>query len=693
MKKELMALVMVGILVVGAGFMAGVQADVVSKEEVLFMEIPQVVTASKKAENVDKAPSVTYVVTADQIKRWAARSLAEVLKRVPGMRISMRECSVIGSRGFTSDQNDKFVILIDGMEIRNVIQDGSYNMADMPDMDMVERIEVVKGPGSTLWGSDAALGVINIITKKGGDVSGIKISLDGSTNDNRTIANVLAGDKMDNGDYLVSLTLTDSKGFGDQGDNRGGSSYDWGYPNGTDHYANDKISNGKGAVPGDAARYLDFRPGFELYSKIRLGETTIKSRAAYLEQESIWETVYGKCDETNVMKHVESEIENVKDLGNAGQLTSKLGAHLLSYERSVPYGATDPTIKSKMDIMTETGLDAETFLNKTIGDRHNIVVGAKVITTFIGPCETTQYYVQSGQPTGNTSGEESSLISLPPLQDDTYGTYLEDNYSLNDRVTLVGGLGVEYNDLRDKTVALMPRAAAIFQLSDYVTAKYAYNTGFDRPPAEKKANLGRPYGFVRNSEGINEHDLELIVDKDKTRATATFYSYQVDNYFTFGQDPLTGGLGHINFGQALGKGIELDLRHNLWENLQLYANYTYANSTINSSRIPGEPTWYYNIGTDFYKTKDLSVNLNVNGWGDMYHGTLGGADQSLSWSGDGKQLVDLSIVFDNLGGRGVTLTTYAKNLLNNLVPVGMTNYPGYTYEEGVSYGLKFAVKF
>ena len=73
--------------------------------------------------------------------------------------------------------------------------------------------------------------------------------------------------------------------------------------------------------------------------------------------------------------------------------------------------------------------------------------------------------------------------------------------------------------------------------------------------------------------------------------------------------------------------------------------------------------------------------------------TLGGADQTLSWSGDGEQLVDLSIVFDHLGGRPLTLTTYAKNLLNNKVHVGMTNFPGYTYEEGASYGLKLAWTF
>lgn len=664
------------------------QESQVSPEDIFFREIPQVITASKRAESADNTPSVTYVVTSDQIKRWAARSLVDVLKRVPGMRISVRESSLIGSRGFTSDQNDKFVFLIDGMQIRNVIQDGSYNMADMPDLDMVERIEIVKGPGSTLWGSDAAFGIINIITKKGGDIGGVRVSLDGSTNDRLTVANILAGDRYENGEYLFSLTCLNSHGFSDLGEDRGGAAYDWNYPNGTDHWGGNMPGN-KGALFGEGSRLLDFSPGFELYSKIRLGETTLKSRGYYLAQSSIWEAIYGRAEEDNVMKHFTSQIENVKDLGRYGELTTKIGAHLMAYERSVPRGASDVSVKSKMDIMTETGLDAETYLNTAIGDDHKLIIGAKGVSTYMGPSELSYYYVASGEATGDITGDYKYFISLPPALDNSYGLYLEDNYKLSDRITLVGGLGAEYNDQREKTTQFMPRLAAVLKLSEAVTAKYAYNTGYERPPAQKKLGA-KPYGFVRNSESISEHDLQFIVKRDRTRATATIFNYRVQNYFTFGPDP-SGSWGHINLGAALGSGLETDFLHYFSDNLALYANYTFADSMINGSRVVGEPRHFYNIGADFYRTKDLSVNLNVNGWADMYHGTYNG--ESLSWSGDGEQSADLSLVADNLGGRPICLTVYGKNILNNKIHVGMTGWPGYTYEKGASYGLKVACKF
>ncbi len=681
MKKVLCLLAACSVIVGGMLTEAGAQG----KEELLYIEIPQVVTASKRAEDINKAPSVVYVITAEEIKRSGARSLAEILKRVPGMRISIRESSLLGSRGFTSDQNDKYVMLIDGMAIRNVIQDGAYNMIDMPDLAMVERIEVVKGPGSTLWGSDAAFGIINIITKNGADVGGIKVSLDGSSNDRRIVANFLAGNEYDNGDYLFSFTFTDSNGFGDQGENRGGSCYDWNYPSGVDH-SSQNIANGKAPDPGDASRYLDFSPGFELYSKLRLGEMTIKSRAYYLSQSSIWEAVYGKAEIDNVMKHFASEIENVKDLGNYGTLTTKFGAHGFAYERSVPRGASDVSILSNMDIMTETGFDGEAFLNKTV-DRHHIIAGAKYITTYMGPSELSRYYVASGEANGDHTGYYKYFITLPPMQDNTYGVYLEDNCDLTDRITLVGGLGAEYNDRREKTTQLMPRAAAIFQISDVFSAKYAYNAGYERPPAQKK--FGRTYGFVRKSESIREHDLEFILKRDKMHATATVYNYQIDNYFTFGLDP-SGNLGHINYGEALGSGIEVDLRRSVWDNLAFYANYTYANSSINGSPVLGEPRHIYNLGGDWYYTKDISVNVNVNGWHHMYHGIYNGTPQY--WTGWREQIVDLCVVADNLNNQPLSLTVYANNLFNNKVHVGMTGYPGYTYLSGVSYGTKVSYK-
>ena len=182
---------------------ADILAETGQTEELLFMNIPMVVTASKTSESINEAPAVVYVITQKEIEISGAKSLADILKRVPGMRVSMRESSVLGSRGFTSDQNDKFLFLIDGAPIQNIMQDGSYNFIDMPNLNMVERIEVVKGPGSTLWGSDATFGIINIITKNGKDIAGTKASVDYSTGNEQFVGNLMMGNTLSNGFRLL----------------------------------------------------------------------------------------------------------------------------------------------------------------------------------------------------------------------------------------------------------------------------------------------------------------------------------------------------------------------------------------------------------------------------------------------------------------------------------------------------------
>lgn len=694
MRRIILVSSLAAILVLGFGFELRAQAGVVSKEEVLFMEIPEVVTASKKAEPINKAPSVAYVITGDEIKRSGARSLADILKRVPGMRISMREGSLMGSRGFTSDQNDKFVFLVNGVPIINLMQDGAYGLLDIPDLAMVNRIEVIKGPGSTLWGSDAAFGVINILTKKGGAVGGLQVTLDHSTNNNFNSGNIMYGDKLVNGDYLFSLTYYKSDGFG-AFDNPGGGNaiFNWNQPNGVDQpNQNVAVVGSEKATGYDSARLLNLPPGFELYGKVDLGDVTLKSRAAYTAQQYLWNTVYGLKYTDAVMKDFYTEVEKTSDLSDARSLTTKVYIDGLTYERGIPEGYDDPAAKADIETMTEMGFGAETTYNATVADRHHIVAGAKAMSTHLGPSLRDGYYVASGESTNSTEAYPY-LVNVNPLTDDIYSLYLEDSFDVSSRLTLVGGAALDYNDLREVGSQLTPRAAIIYQLTDNLGVKYCYNTGYDRPPAQKK--FGKQYGHVVNSEKINEHDLEFSYNTDKTSFTATGYTYNVSDYFTWydnGLKPPAQVVGQFNRGTAKGSGLELDLHQILSNKLAGYANYSYSDSTVNGAKIVGEPQQVYNVGADADYAKDLTVNLNVNGWVNMYHGqdTSG---QDLYWSGLGEQVVDLSIVRDNLLDRPISLTLYAQNLLNNKVHVGMTGWPGYTYLPGASYGLKLAWTF
>lgn len=142
-----------------------------SLEELMNVEISSV---SKRAERLSVAPAAVFVITAEDIRKSGARSLAEALRMAPGLSVAQIDAHnwAITSRGFNGPFANKLLVLIDGRAVYTPTFSGVYwDVQDVPLFD-VERIEVVRGPGATLWGANAVNGVINVITKRADDTQG-----------------------------------------------------------------------------------------------------------------------------------------------------------------------------------------------------------------------------------------------------------------------------------------------------------------------------------------------------------------------------------------------------------------------------------------------------------------------------------------------------------------------------------------
>ncbi len=139
-----------------------------------LMEV-QIVTASKKAQSLRDVPASVYVITADDIHRMGATSIPDVLRLVPGVSVGVIDASkwAVAVRGFNGRYSNKLLVLIDGRSIYTPFFAGVYWDAQPPLlMDDIERIEVIRGPGASLWGANAVNGVINIITKSAKNTQG-----------------------------------------------------------------------------------------------------------------------------------------------------------------------------------------------------------------------------------------------------------------------------------------------------------------------------------------------------------------------------------------------------------------------------------------------------------------------------------------------------------------------------------------
>jgi len=141
----------------------------------------EVTSVSKEPEHVWKTPAAIFVITQDDIRRSGATSIPEALRMAPGVEVARIDGSKwsIGIRGFGSRLARSVLVLIDGRTVYTTLFAGTYWEVQDTVMDDIDRIEVIRGPGGTIWGPNAVDGVINIITKNSKDTQGLLVSAGG----------------------------------------------------------------------------------------------------------------------------------------------------------------------------------------------------------------------------------------------------------------------------------------------------------------------------------------------------------------------------------------------------------------------------------------------------------------------------------------------------------------------------------
>lgn len=183
-----------------------------SIEELLQAEITSV---SKKSESLFTAAAAVTVITQEDIERSGARSIPEALRMAPGLDVSSIDASryAIGARGFNEYFETKLLVLIDGRSMYTPLYSGVYwNSFDMVMQD-IDRIEVIKGPGATVWGANAVNGVINIITKNSSETHGGLVSATVGNFDQPDISVRYGGEIGEKSDYRIYAKGYDRSNF------------------------------------------------------------------------------------------------------------------------------------------------------------------------------------------------------------------------------------------------------------------------------------------------------------------------------------------------------------------------------------------------------------------------------------------------------------------------------------------------
>src|SRR5580692_2712035 len=134
----------------------------------------QVTSVSKKDQALSKAGAAIFVITQEDIRRSGMMNIPDLLRMVPGVDVARLDSNAwaISIRGFNDRYSDKVLVLIDGRSVYSEIFSGVFWDQQNVPLEDIDRIEVIRGPGGTVWGANAVNGVINIITKSSKDTKG-----------------------------------------------------------------------------------------------------------------------------------------------------------------------------------------------------------------------------------------------------------------------------------------------------------------------------------------------------------------------------------------------------------------------------------------------------------------------------------------------------------------------------------------
>jgi iron complex outermembrane receptor protein len=201
-------------LLIGASLAEEQDLTQLSLEDLMNTKVTSV---SKKEQSLSHTAAAIFVITAEDIRRSGANNIPDLLRMVPGLDVAQINSNswAISARGFNHQFSDKLLVLIDGRTVYTPLFAGVYwDTQDVP-LEDIDRIEVIRGPGATVWGANAVNGVINIITKSTSETQGGLLVAGAGTQDLATATAQYGGKIGRNAGYRVFTKYLDHNHFPD----------------------------------------------------------------------------------------------------------------------------------------------------------------------------------------------------------------------------------------------------------------------------------------------------------------------------------------------------------------------------------------------------------------------------------------------------------------------------------------------
>lgn len=512
-----------------------------SLEQLMEMNVHSVYGASKYEQRVTQAPSSISIVTAEDIRRSGHDNLADVLRGVRGLYVTDdRNYTYLGVRGFLrpGDYSTRVLVLIDGHRLNDNVYDfGSVGRESMIDVELIDRVEVIRGPSSSLYGSSAFLGVINVITKLGRGIDGAEIALDSSSYDTQKVR-ATYGETFGSGiDWLVSATHYSSGGM------------DFYYPE-----FDQRSSDNPRAANNGWALGLDDEEAAKFFTSVRYGNF---SAALFLTDRhkqiptASFETIFNdpRASTDDARGYLELSYEHA--FSEQVRLHARASYDSYRYEGDFPYDYAllgDADYQALfVDAMAGEWLSTEVQLTLQPSERYTLVVGSEYrdnlreFQASYDAIEPRVWYLNQ---------EDTSAVG---------GVFAQAEARLRDDFSLTAGLRYDhYGETFGGTTN--PRFAAIYNPSPNSAIKALYGEAFRAPnPYERYYYPDQAARPPLRPETIQTYELAYEHYFNSTyRFSLSGYSYHIDGLITqaatVDADPY-----YDNLDDARARGVEIEV--------------------------------------------------------------------------------------------------------------------------------------
>jgi iron complex outermembrane receptor protein len=477
-------------------------------DQLLNIRFDTVYTASRREQRTWEAPSAVSIVTREEIQAFGYRTLGDVLRSAPGIYTTDDHYyTYLGIRGFSrpGDYNSRALLLINGHRANdNIYESALIGQEALIDVEDIERVEIIRGPASSLYGSSAFFGVINVISRTGRNINGVEASFEGGSLETYK-GRLAAGQLFESGvEAMVSASYYDSMGndriyfreFDTPESNNGVAE-------------NLDYERAWHALTTVSYRDLTFSAGFNLRTRgiptASFGSTFNDARA------QIWDRA-GYLD-----------LKFERDLPSDVHLLSRVAYHHYDYRGNYPYDAAAPGDPPQI-IVNRDEVAGDWWGWEIVGtrpfwsDRLTVTSGLEFRHNF----GQEQYNFDKGSPPFFYVAARSEGVVI--------GAYAQADVAI--LTNFVASAGVRYDYYSTIGSTGNPRLGLMYRPWDETTFKLLYGRAFRAPNAYETDYAAPGYQASQNLRPETIHTIEAVweqVIREPVRTATSLFYYDVDD--------------------------------------------------------------------------------------------------------------------------------------------------------------------